>query len=215
MFILAVPPRPLLPAETLSQTQYLFRFPSQPPFSTITLALNPGTTIPPDLAAAIYYSLPSSPDSFRFLGYLGQGRDSGTYRIISAEVNPSTALAPDSEGDMLLDDSAAPSSNGGEVRIGISIEPAGQVAEQVARFKAEQAARGGAGAGAMVKANGGAGGVGKVETKVLAQRIIGNAFNFLSSFGSEQIPLKAFQEWWKKFEGKVERDPSFLEREQD
>jgi hypothetical protein len=57
-----------------------------------------------------------------------------------------------------------------------------------------------------------------VPTKVLAQRIIANAFNFLASFssggptGRETVPLKSFQEWWKKFEGKIERDPSFLER---
>jgi hypothetical protein len=48
---------------------------------------------------------------------------------------------------------------------------------------------------------------------VLAQRIIGNAFNFLASFGSDTVPLKAFEEWWKKFERKIEADPSFLERE--
>jgi len=51
-----------------------------------------------------------------------------------------------------------------------------------------------------------------VGTKVLAQRIIANAFNFLASFGSDVIPLKAFEEWWKKFERKVEMDPTFLER---
>ncbi|KAI7114770.1 hypothetical protein KC352_g34547, partial [Hortaea werneckii] len=50
--------------------------------------------------------------------------------------------------------------------------------------------------------------------KVMAQRIIGNAFNFLASFGSETVPLKAFQDWWTKFEKKVELDPSFLEREE-
>ena len=52
-----------------------------------------------------------------------------------------------------------------------------------------------------------------MTTKVLAQRIIGDAFNFLASFGSNEIPLKAFQNWWMKFEKKVELDPSFLERE--
>ena len=58
-----------------------------------------------------------------------------------------------------------------------------------------------------------------VSTKVLAQRIIANAFNFLASFssggsaGNEVVPLKSFQEWWKKFEKKIEMDPGFLERE--
>lgn len=57
-------------------------------------------------------------------------------------------------------------------------------------------------------------------TKVLAQRIIKNAFNFLASFaggagGSEMVPLKAFREWWVKFERRVENDPGFLERDVD
>lgn len=57
------------------------------------------------------------------------------------------------------------------------------------------------------------------QTKVLAQRIIKDAFNFLASFaggggpgGQEVVPLKSFQDWWTKFERKVENDPGFLER---
>jgi hypothetical protein len=58
----------------------------------------------------------------------------------------------------------------------------------------------------------------KPDTLLLAQRIIKNAFNFLASFsgnvngGVEVVPLKAFEEWWKKFEGRVRSDPGFLER---
>jgi hypothetical protein len=56
---------------------------------------------------------------------------------------------------------------------------------------------------------------------VLAQKIIKNAFNFLASFagngpgGSEVVPLKSFQDWWAKFEKRIERDPGFLERDED
>jgi protein Hikeshi len=57
-------------------------------------------------------------------------------------------------------------------------------------------------------------------TKLLAQRIIKNAFNFLASFaggsgGQEVVPLKSFQDWWTKFERRVENDPGFLERDGD
>jgi len=31
--------------------------------------------------------------------------------------------------------------------------------------------------------------------------------------GDEKVPLKSFEEWWKKFERRVEADPGFLERE--
>jgi hypothetical protein len=56
------------------------------------------------------------------------------------------------------------------------------------------------------------------STLVLAQRIIKNAFNFLASFSGaagqvEVVPLKAFEEWWRKFESRVRSDPRFLERD--
>ncbi len=56
------------------------------------------------------------------------------------------------------------------------------------------------------------------STLVLAQRIIRNAFNFLASFSGqagqvEVVPLRAFEEWWRKFESRVRSDPGFLERD--
>ncbi|KAF4555581.1 Hypothetical protein D9617_2g055430 [Elsinoe fawcettii] len=207
MFLLTVPPRPILMAEQITETQFLFRLPPSPSFNTLTLSLAPSQTIPPTHAASIYYALPSAPSTFRFLGYLGQGRESGTYRIISPEINPSSATRTDVEGDVMLDDpSAPPTASSGEVQIGISIELAAEVEGKVAQMRAEQAAKASSGSGAGAKG---------VDTKVLAKNIIGHAFNYLSSFGSEQIPLKAFEAWWKKFEGRVDRDPSFLERAQE
>ncbi|MCJ1362608.1 hypothetical protein MMC16_001713 [Acarospora aff. strigata] len=60
-----------------------------------------------------------------------------------------------------------------------------------------------------------------ISTKPLAQRIIKNAFNFLASFadadqaGCEVVPLRAFREWWAKFERRIEADPGFLERDEE
>jgi protein Hikeshi len=67
---------------------------------------------------------------------------------------------------------------------------------------------------------------------LIAQRIAKNLFNFLGSFATQNlppgvmtlgelrpnstyIPLKAFEDWWSKFNHKVENDPGFLERESD
>jgi len=167
----------------------------------------------------------------------------------------------DSEGDVTIDDEyasidsivngqqqnvggstagAQQQQQNGEIIVGVQIDSALRVAEQLNTLKSPSEPLSASGAGAVVKfplssanlggfggrrgvqsiAMGGttAGGItsvsGPVDTKILAQRIIANAFNFLSSFGSDVIPLKAFQEWWKKFEKKVEQDPTFLEREQ-
>jgi hypothetical protein len=58
-----------------------------------------------------------------------------------------------------------------------------------------------------------------ISTKFLAQRIIENAFNYLASFAvlhprgqGEVVPLKAFRDWWAKFERKIDADPGFLEK---
>lgn len=93
---------------------------------------------------------------------------------------------------------------GVEVTFGVAIEAAANV----------EAALASAGVGKEQQQSGGKALGSPVSTKVLAQRIIGNAFNFLASFGSDTIPLKAFQAWWEKFEKRIELDPGFLEREQ-
>jgi hypothetical protein len=95
---------------------------------------------------------------------------------------------------------------GGDAVIGISIEDASAVTEKIAGLPSTATAVMG-------------GGVGPSDTVVLAQRIIKNAFNFLAGFsgntagGVEVVPLKAFEEWWRKFEARVRADPGFLERD--
>lgn len=112
---------------------------------------------------------------------------------------------------------------GGELTIGISVESADSVSAQMASLSsassaaASNSAAGGQGSGALVLAKPPA--QQRPDTLLLAQRIIKNAFNFLASFsgnvagGVEVVPLKAFEEWWKKFEGRVRSDPGFLERD--
>ena len=114
---------------------------------------------------------------------------------------------------------AGTSAEGGVV-IGIDIEGAASVAERIQQIQAQSQSQSTALVPANASNNVKSGGA--PSTQVLAQRIIQNAFNFLSSFsgqvgqsGIEVVPLKAFQDWWRKFETKIKNDPSFLEREQD
>jgi hypothetical protein len=162
-------------------------------YSHIVVFLLPGISLPPNTAAAVYLQLPSPPSAsgaaaapeFKFLGGIGPGKESAVFRIRG----PGGAAG------------------GGEAIVGISIEDASAVTEKMAGLPASTA---------QGKAAGGAGGA---DTVVLAQRIIKNAFNFLAGFsgntagGVEVVPLKAFEEWWKKFEGRVRADPGFLERD--
>ncbi len=88
----------------------------------------------------------------------------------------------------------------GDITLGISIEPLASIQTQLAALQSEQQQSTTTAAKPPP------------DTKALAQRIIENAFNFLASFGSDTVPLRAFEEWWRKFERRVERDPGFLER---
>lgn len=102
----------------------------------------------------------------------------------------------------------------GDINLGISIEPAASIQAQLASIQqASLVAVSSTGTPtAMVKR--------PPSTTVLAQRIIKNAFNFLASFaggqgGKEVVPLRSFQDWWVKFERRIENDPGFLERDED
>ncbi len=157
--------------------------------------LLPNITLPQNTAAAVYLA-PTPPSGqapdFKFLGGIGPGKESAVYKVSNQE----TGLV-----------------------LGINIEDAASVAQRMAEISALTAQNGSS--TAVVRA-----GATKNDALVLAQRIIKNAFNFLASFsgnvpvpgapgaaGVEVVPLKAFEEWWKKFEGKVRNDPSFLERD--
>jgi len=170
----------------ISQTQFAFTFPVSPHFSHVVVFMLPGNLLPPDTAAAVYMQLPGEPQ-FKFLGAIGNEKQSAIFRV----------TLPDLSG-------AAHSM--GDVNLGISVEPAANIQAQLAQLQAEHQSA----STALVRR--------PPSTKVLAQRIIKNAFNFLASFagaagGQEVVPLKSFQDWWTKFERRIENDPGFLERD--
>ena len=224
------------PTQTPTPTSFLYAIPPaqqaapQPPtaggpadagaaaprsFSHIVVFLLPGVVLPEGTAAAIYLVTPptapgqTEPNS-KFLGGIGQGKESAIFKL---------------GGNANGGGGSGSSSN---VVIGISIEPADSVAARMA----ELSSSGGGGVGGINSnasrdlvpvSRAGTGGFGsqpgqQPSTLVLAQRIIKNAFNFLASFSGtagqvEVVPLKAFEDWWKKFENRVRTDPGFLERD--
>ncbi|KAI0546557.1 hypothetical protein F4679DRAFT_407987 [Xylaria curta] len=190
------------PSSQPNPTSFLYFIPSSTPtnpkpFAHLAVFLLPGITLPENTAAAIYVALNpsafapggsgSAAANFKFLGGVGPGKESAVFKLSSSGGSNTTTAE-------------------GGVVIGIDIEDAASVAERIQQLQSQ-----------IVPAGGG-----QSQTQVLAQRIIQNAFNFLSSFsgqvgesGIEVVPLKAFQEWWRKFENKIKNDPGFLERQQD
>lgn len=182
------------PASTPSPESCLYALPSGKPFSHIVVLLLPNALLPENTAAAIYLASArdvaaaaqtnSTPD-FKFLGGVGAGKESAIFKVGAGQ--------------------------GGEgqdsVMIGVSIEPEEAVGRRLQELAANKSSMAALSPGRP-----------QPPTVVLAQRIIQNAFNFLASFsgstgsdGVEIVPLKAFEEWWRKFESRVRSDPSFLE----
>ena len=194
---------PLLtvPSSIPSSTQFLYALPARS-YSHIVIFLQPGIVLPADTAAAVYIQA-ATPTGFRFLGAIGAGKESAIFKIKNGTNATGSGIAD------------------GEVTLGISIEPASSVAAQMAELEAQKGS--GNSEQAVVLRNGATGATGgaRMDTTQLAQRIIKNAFNFLASFsgnlanGVEVVPLKAFEEWWRKFEGRIKSDPGFLERQVD
>ncbi|GAB1319037.1 Hikeshi-like domain-containing protein [Madurella fahalii] len=195
------------PTEAPTPTSFLFAIPPSAsqtkPFSHITVFLLPGVVLPEGTAAAIYLVTPPSgpnqtqPNS-KFLGGIGPGKESAIFKLGGASAAPHDGGAGTS------------STSRSNVVIGISVEPADSVAARIGEIGSS------GNSGALVPL-----GAGKQQpsTLVLAQRIIKNAFNFLASFSGtagqvEVVPLRAFEEWWRKFESRVRSDPGFLERDE-
>lgn len=188
---------------------------SQPLFGIIPAGL-PAITQPSATPSptSVLYGLPTSKRFDHIVVFLlpdvtlPQGTAASIYLSTASNVENFKflgAIGPGKESAMFKVGSSH--SNGEELVIGVSIEAEDAVAQQMQNL-------------ASAKSSGSAGG--QPGTAVLAQRIIQNAFNFLAGFsgttgpgGVEVVPLKAFEDWWKKFESRVRADPSFLEKQTD
>jgi hypothetical protein len=217
MFGVIVSGRPVLTEpQAISSTQFAFQIPAVPSFSHIVVFLLPGTTLPDGTAAAVYAQLPNTAD-FKLLGAIGNEKPSAIFKVNSKAGGPAGGGVGGDEDAMIDDGTAAAADlNGGAVpalALGISVEPVAQVAANLEQKKAQDAAAAASPSTALAGNEIVLRGQNAVSTKVLAQRIIKNCYDFLTSWGSgDTVPLKAFQAWWTKFEGKIERDPGFLER---
>lgn len=236
MFSVVIPGRPCLtdavPVDTQPNGQtskFAFTIPLNPFFSDIVVFFLPGTALPPNTGAAIYVQLPDpdtgNPTEFRFIGALANEKPSGIFNVRPQTGSHAPRRTEAAEEDEMLDEGSsntggAEGPSNGVVTLGISIEAAQNIAPQLSALEAERQAESGA-AQSTALVPSAERQQKQISTKVLAQRIIGSAFNFLASFaesdpnhkGQEVVPLKSFRDWWTKFERRIEVDPAFLERE--
>ncbi|KAJ5159914.1 uncharacterized protein N7482_006918 [Penicillium canariense] len=234
MFSVVIPGRPCLTDVVAvdgqpngQPTKFAFTIPLSPAFTDIVVFFLPGTILPPNTGAAIYVQLPDpntgNPTDFRFIGALANEKPSGIFKIQSpSQLNNGQHRSEAEEEDEMLDEGPNNSTSAagplsGVATLGISIEPAHNIAPQLSALERTEPST----STALVLQNPERRQQKQISTKVLAQRIIGSAFNFLASFaesdptnkGHEVVPLKSFRDWWTKFERRIDMDPTFLERE--
>ena len=227
-FGLILPSRPVLTTPIIiSETQCAFTFPSLPAFSHLVVFLLPGTTLPEGTLAGVYIQLPGPVAEFRLLGALGTEKQSAIFRVsstTSASYGANSSLDPlqdemtDVDASSTAINGATAAATAGDTTVGISIEQAAIITPQLESLEASRSVS----STALVSTGSQRQLPTSLSTKVLAQRIIKNAFNFLASFAGttnpgvqEVVPLKAFQDWWTKFERRIQNDPQFLEREEE
>ena len=219
-FGVILPSRPVLANPVvISPTQYVFAFPSTPAFTHIVVFLLPGAALLDGTLAGVYAQLPGFLE-FKLLGAIGTEKPSAIFRVSGdgAAASSSNGVLEDEMTDVeTSSETIKGTAAAGDVTVGISIEPAAALSAQLENLKLTQLSS----STALVTTKGQQQQT-SLSTKVLAQRIIKNAFNFLASFagntsvgGQEVVPLKSFQDWWSKFERRIENDPGFLERDAD
>ncbi|KAF2739110.1 hypothetical protein EJ04DRAFT_509251, partial [Polyplosphaeria fusca] len=173
MFGVIVSSRPVLTQpQAISETQFAYTIPTAPSFSHIVVFLLPGTTLPAGTAAAVYAQLPGIPD-FKLLGAIANEKPSAIFKLNAKAGGPAGGgLGGD---DDAMTDEAAVGANGEapNMTLGISVEPAQQVAANLEQMKAQAAAASAVPSTGLELVRRGER---TVDTKVLAQRIIKNAF---------------------------------------
>ncbi|KAB8342718.1 hypothetical protein FH972_022318 [Carpinus fangiana] len=129
--------------QAISQTQFAFNL--APPFNHIVVFLLPGSPLPDGTAAGVYCQLPGATE-FRFLGALGNQKQSAIFKI-NAGIAGADQQAATGGDDVMLDDAtlqpatepAAAAS--GNVVLGVSVEPVANIENQLESLRPNQPAQ--------------------------------------------------------------------------
>lgn len=175
-------------------------------------------------------------DDFKLLGMISTEKPSAIFKIKNKKVNNKNDINNNTrnidDDDMMIDggnninqmNEAVGQLDINEkdtLTIGISIEPlmqANQILKEYTNLRSTNNEP-------LLLQNGGnddntiaAGAVdllSKEKLAVLANRIVGNAYNYLSGFvdNNNKVSMKVLDGWWEKFKQRIQNDPRFLENE--
>jgi len=188
----------------------------------IVFFLLPNTPLPPNMGAVLYWSAsimnaPESSSGFELLGALtpnqtstilrtGWGTHDSLLKLIAqcqSHMNTSMNNGMNMNMGMGMNMNMGINMYGIKVTLGVSLEPLSNISNlQIDKFQSAE---------------------NRIEDrKNVAKKIATDLFNYLQSFddvsngngntksGWMTVPVNVFERWFKRFEGKIERDPKFF-----
>ncbi|KAK6453748.1 uncharacterized protein RJT20DRAFT_62986 [Scheffersomyces xylosifermentans] len=199
--------RPVQLATQMDTSKYVITIPNASHVSYITIFLLPNSDfVDINYTALVYFQLPNS-EEYKLLGGLNPAKPSAIYKLNN---NSPTAKRNEFDDiDMSIDDVAANTTDSTVINIGISIETTAQAEFLISQEREKSKIT----AQSITKPITPTIPKTPNDTAVLANKIVGHAYNHLSSFldSAGKVPIKAFDTWWEKFKVKLNTNPNFLD----
>ncbi|ODV89021.1 hypothetical protein CANCADRAFT_28759 [Tortispora caseinolytica NRRL Y-17796] len=170
----------------IDENKFAFQIEDGANVNHVVVFLLPGSAFQEGLAASIYFQWPGKP--FQLLGGLANSKPSAIFKVKQS-----------------ANTTGSPSSGPVTITLGISIEPIAQVEQQLLTLHQNDPND-----GQMVLFNRP---VSPASIVTLANRIVQHLYNYLGGFATPDgmVPMKVFDDWWRKFQERLQVNPSFLD----
>jgi hypothetical protein len=197
--------RPIQLASQVEANKYVITIPNGMNVNFVTIFLLPNQVFDNNYTALIYIQLPNS--DFNLLGGLNVNKPSAIYKLNNHSPGHNNSGVMD-DIDMNVDGGGSGDVNNDAnqaINIGISIELNGAAEIQLQLIPKN------------VSSSNSTSSIKPADTAILANKIVGHAYNYLSGFvdNNGKVPMKAFDTWWDKFKVKLQNNPNFLNELQD
>lgn len=193
--------------QQVAPNKFIFQIPDAAKINHLVVFLLPNVTLPVGMAASVYFQVPNK--DFEILGGLTNTKPSAIFRINNTSNVQQAAISQSSyDVDEMADDDMSAGSTSAiseyVINLGISIEAEDVVNQAIQQKRANADASGGSRSTAPSNPN---------DIATLANKIVQHAYNYLSGFaGSDgKVSMKVFNDWWAKFQSKLNANPRFLD----
>ncbi|GMM30785.1 Opi10 protein [Martiniozyma asiatica (nom. inval.)] len=234
MFGSTVSNRPVMISQAISPQKQMIEFNDVPlkQIYHLSIFMLPNVQFDPDYTALIFYQIQSNlknvdnlslttNNEFKLLGCLDAQKQSAIFKLNPGKSIIERASLQEGDIDMDMDMDMVGDNNGSNIYnnhnkesvniiIGISIEKNEIAMGQLDILRTNRDAK------ALIKPDVNVKPVNISQNQIfeVSNKIIGNAYNFLSSFSdmNGKVELRKFNDWWDKFKIKMQRDPDYLKK---